>query len=58
MSLTIETLPEWINIHYPDAHQFPRELRYWMNKYYAETIEAKRLSHQRYKDTIGARHSE
>jgi len=52
MSLTVQELQEWLNKYYPGSHQFPRELKYWVNKYHAETLEAKRLSHQRFKDFI------
>ena len=58
MSLTVQELQEWLDVYYPDAHQFPMELKYWVNKYYAETLEAKRLSHQRFKDVIGKRRDE
>ena len=52
MTITVQELQEWLDIHYPDAYEFPKLLSYWLNKYEAEILEAKRLSHQRYKDMI------
>ena len=52
MRLTVREFQTWIQENYPEEHQFPSELRYWINKYVAETLEAKRLSHQRFKDII------
>ena len=58
MTLTVRELQEWLDIHYPEDYEFPALLSYWANKYTVETREAKRLSHQEFKDSIGGDHSE
>ena len=58
MTLTVQELQEWLDIHYPDSYEFPKLLSYWANKYIEEMLEAKRLSHQAPKDTIGGNTSE
>ena len=58
MTLTVQELQEWLDTHYPDSYEFPALLSYWANKYLVEALEAKRLSHQVFKDTIGENTSE
>ena len=36
MTITIQDLQEWLDVHYPDAYEFPKLLSYWLNKYMEE----------------------
>ena len=53
--LTVQTLQDWLDVHYPDNSDFAAMLTYWANKYRECEAEEKRLNHQRYKDCISQR---
>ena len=55
MTLTVQTLQDWLDVHYPDNRDFAAMLCYWANKYLECEGEAKRLNHQLYKDCISQR---
>ena len=55
MTLTVRVLQEWLDVHYPENHDFAAMLSYWYNEYIKCELESKRLNHQRYKDSISQR---
>ena len=55
MTLTVQTLQDWLDVHYPDNRDFSALLTYWANKYMECELEWKRLNHQLYKDCISQR---
>ena len=51
--LTVQTLQDWLDVHYPENSDFAAMLTYWVNKYRECEGEAKRLNHQPCKDLTG-----